>query len=82
MGIQGLTTKLAHHGHWITMEPSEEQQQQQQQNAAIVDGPGLAYHIYRVLCVEKAADAFVAYSEIGDRLIKFLDEMEGVGLPM
>jgi hypothetical protein len=67
----------------------QSQQQSRQQNqcsAAILDGPGLAYYIareYRQDNLTNVSTEFSpAYSEIGERAIKFLEDMEAVGLKM
>jgi hypothetical protein len=65
------------------------QQQSRQQNqcsAAILDGPGLAYYIAREYRQDNltniSSELSPAYSEIGDRAVKFLEDMEAVGLKM
>jgi hypothetical protein len=70
-------------------EQQQSQQQSRQHNqcsAAILDGPGLAYYIareYRQDNLTNVSTEFSpAYSEIGERAIKFLEDMEAVGLEM
>jgi hypothetical protein len=65
------------------------QQQRRQQNqcsAAILDGPGLAYYIAREYRQDNltniSSELSPAYSEIGERAIKFLEDIEAVGLKM
>lgn len=53
----------------------------------IIDGPGLAYHVYNKILAYKprtlnAVDAIPTYSEIGNAAISFLDELASYGLRM
>ena len=53
----------------------------------IIDGPGLAYHVYYKILAHKprtlnAVDAIPSYSEIGNATITFLDELVSYGLRM
>lgn len=97
MGIPGLTLRLINRGHWITLEqqPSGEEldydgqqksRQQDQSNAAIIDGPGLAYYIGRQYrednLTNPSTELNPAYSEIGARTVQFLEDLEAVGLQM
>lgn len=63
-----------------------QQQQHKQRTVAIIDGPSLAYHIYGQYHEENPTNSSVelslSYSEIGARSIKFLEDMEAVGLQM
>ena len=82
MGIPGLTVRLIGRGHWITME----HRQKDQGNAAILDGPGLAYYIGRQYREDNLANTLTelspAYSDIGARAVRFLEDLEAVGLRM
>lgn len=72
-----------------SQQQSQEQSQQhqhKQRTVAIIDGPSLAYHIcgqYREEnSTNPSAEFRPSYSEIGARSIKFLKDMEAVGLQM
>lgn len=98
MGIPGLTLRLINRGHWITMEPeqnlcqnnpehldpSQGNQQRIYRSVAILDGPGLAYHICQQYRADNLANSLTelnpAYSDIGARAVQFLEDMEAVGL--
>lgn len=97
MGIPGLTLRLINRGHWITLEQQSQGEdpeyhgqdkirQQDQSNAAILDGPGLAYYIGRQYREDSLANPSTelnpAYSEIGARAVQFLEDLEAVGLQM
>ena len=97
MGIPGLTLRLINRGHWITLEQQSQGEeleydgqqkgrQQGQSNAAIIDGPGLAYYIGRQYREDNLANPSTelnpAYSEIGARAVQFLEDVQVVGLRM
>jgi len=68
-------------------QPSEQQQQQKKQRTvAIIDGPSLAYHIsaeYRLdNSTDRDAEFRPSYKDIGARAVKFVEDMEAVGLQM
>ena len=71
-------------------EQSQQQSQQQQQKKlrkiAIIDGPSLAYHIsaeYRLdNSTDRDAEFRPSYKDIGARAVKFVEDMEAVGLQM
>jgi hypothetical protein len=70
-----------------SQQQSKQQNRQQSQcSAAILDGPGLAYYIAREYRQDNLTDVSTefspAYSEIGERATKFLEDMEAVGLKM
>lgn len=60
--------------------------QQSHHGVAILDGPGLAYHICHQYREDNLSNAWTelrpAYSDIGARAIQFLEDMEAVGLRM
>ena len=55
-------------------------------SVAILDGPGLAYYICQQYRMDNLANSLTelwpAYSDIGERAIQFLEDMEAVGLRM
>lgn len=65
---------------------SGQQQQQKQCTVAIIDGPSLAYHIsaeYRQdNSTNRDAQFRPSYTDIGARAVKFVEDMEAVGLQM
>jgi hypothetical protein len=72
-----------------SQQQSQQQQQQQQQKprtVAIIDGPGLAYHINAEYRQDNAsnrdAEFKPSYKEIGARAVQFVEDMEAVGLQM
>lgn len=53
----------------------------------VIDGPGLAYHIYYRLCTNRSEllnplDVIPSYRDIGRHVITFLDELEAHNLKM
>lgn len=64
----------------------QQKRQQSQCSVAIIDGPGLAYCIGHEYREENLANTSTelspAYGEIGARTIRFLEDMEAVGLKM
>lgn len=100
MGIPGMTLRLINRGHWITMEPEQDlcqnnseslnpsqgSQQRIYRSVAILDGPGLAYHVCQQYRADNVANSLTelnpAYSDIGARAVQFLEDMEAVGLKM
>jgi hypothetical protein len=84
---QDLEQPAQHPDQQQSQQQSRQQSGQQNQcSAAILDGPGLAYYIareYRQDNLTNVSTEFSpAYSEIGERAIKFLEDMEAVGLEM
>jgi hypothetical protein len=65
---------------------SRQQQQHKQRTVAIIDGPSLAYHIsaeYRQdNSTNRDAEFRPSYTDIGARAVKFVEDMEAVGLQM
>jgi len=64
----------------------QQQQQQEHRTVAIVDGPSLAYHIsaeYRQDNTSNLdAEMKPSYKDIGARAVRFVEDMEAVGLQM
>ena len=61
--------------------------QETSEHQVIIDGPGLAYHVYYKVLAYKprtlnAVDAIPTYSQIGNAAITFLDELRSYGLRM
>jgi hypothetical protein len=84
---QDLEQPAQHPDQQQSQQQSRQQSGQQNQcSAAILDGPGLAYYIAREYRQDNlnniSTELSPAYSEIGDRAIKFLEDMEAVGLKM
>lgn len=72
-----------------SQQQNQEQSQQKQhkpRTVAIIDGPSLAYHIYGQYREENptnsSAELSLSYSKIGAASVKFLEDMEAVGLQM
>ena len=62
-------------------------QQGTSERQVIIDGPGLAYHVYHRILAHKPrtlnpVDTIPAYSEIGNAVLRFLDELRSYGLRM
>jgi hypothetical protein len=80
---------LDQHSEILEQQHSPQQSQQQntqqkQRSVAILDGPGLAYYIGRQYREDNLTniptELLPAYSEIGERAIQFLEDMDAVGL--
>lgn len=96
MGIPGLTLRLLNRGQWITLERRQQHSgtegqperdvPEQHSQIAIIDGPGLAYHVcggYREESTsDGAAELRPSYRDIGRRTVEFLEDIEAVGLNM
>lgn len=96
MGIAGLTLRLLNRGQWTTLEgrpqhsgaddQAERDERDQHGQIAIIDGPGLAYHVCGGYREDHnsgvAADLRPSYRDIGRRTIEFLEDIEAVGLNM
>jgi len=94
MDLGLATERIDQHGqqHEENMEQSQqqsEQQSEQQQlqksrSVAIIDGPSLAYHIsaeYRQdNTSDRNAELKPSYKDIGARAVRFVEDMEAVGL--
>lgn len=69
-----------------SLDPSQGSQQRIYRSVAILDGPGLAYYICHQYRVDNLANDLTelspAYSDIGERAVQFLEDMEAVGLKM
>lgn len=68
------------------LDPSQGNQQRIHRGVAILDGPGLAYYICHEYRADNLANSltelYPAYSDIGERAIQFLEDIEAVGLRM
>lgn len=68
------------------LDQSQGNQQGIHRGVAILDGPGLAYYICHEYRADNLANSltelYPAYSDIGERAIQFLEDIEAVGLRM
>lgn len=84
MGIPRLTTFIQPYGVAIGLGDSSSADQKNPERVShkvIIDGPGLAYHIYyRLLaCKTESRNPFEAapsYEELGKGVLDFLDELQ------
>ena len=72
--------------HEKQQQSGQQQHQQKQRTVVIIDGPSLAYHIsaeYRQdNSTNRDAEFTPSYTDIGARAVKFVEDMEAVGLQM
>ena len=89
MGIRRLTTYLEPYATAATIGCSNStcSVHEDGPTSMVIDGPGLAYHIfYRILAWKPASwhalDALPSYKEIGDATLLFLQELSKHGIVM
>lgn len=86
MGIPKLLGSLEPYASRITFNPSPGNDYNPQKRA-VIDGPGLAYHVFyqtlarRVTSANNVRDV-PSYAEIGDAILDWLDAVEAHAIPM
>jgi len=75
MGVPHLITYLRPYADWHSLDGQN----------VVIDGPGLAYHIYYICCCSRPAaqssfEALPSYRELGDAVILWLDGLDDHGV--
>lgn len=90
MGVPHLAAKLQPHAETIVFTKSEARNANEARDKiskAVVDGPGLAYHIYHKCLslrpnARNALEASPSYLELGHAAVAWLNHLEAYGLTM